>query len=387
MKMNALRHFVFYSFLFLNLLADTSVLFTSEKSLINKISTGCPEWMQEQIDKDLAPYMKEKISIGEMNQRFLEFPPEFYVVKFIIKDNQIFIENLFEESGVNYRLEGFENAFKDLCSSVGLPDVTFFVFLHDGLSQPDIYCHELVDFPLFVMSRASTEFYDERSIFIPDYEGLRQNYQVLKKKDVVQFEFPWEKKKSRLVWRGSTAQSGYDNSIFPCYVSAHMNHENATLFTRFIVCQFSQKYPHVIDAKFTFLADLENTFPYIKKLQGAWMSYEKQFSYKYHILLNGNAAPYTNSGWKFFSNSLLFIPENYWTQWYYGALKPYIHYVPTARHLEDLYEKIQWAQEHDQECKVIAKNARDFAMNNLTRMDSLVYIYFLLSRYSLLIVD
>lgn len=39
----------------------------------------------------------------------------------------------------------------------------------------------------------------------------------------------------------------------------------------------------------------------------------------------------------------------------YMALKPWKHYVPIKRNLSDLLEKIEWAKEHDEEAKKIAK--------------------------------
>ena len=91
---------------------------------------------------------------------------------------------------------------------------------------------------------------------------------------------------------------------------------------------------------------------------------------------------YSNSGWRFFINSVVFIPNSGWEQWYYGALEPYVHYIPVECQLEDLVEKISWAKEHDAECKEIAKNAQRFARAHLTRSDHLVYLYYLIERYS-----
>lgn len=104
-------------------------------------------------------------------------------------------------------------------------------------------------------------------------------------------------------------------------------------------------------------------------------------------MIHGNAASYTNSCWKLFSNSAIFIPETYWEQWYYNALKPYEHFIPVQTDLEDLPEKVLWAKTHDRECQRIAYNSRKFALENLTRDDHLVYFYFLLNSYSGVIAE
>lgn len=359
-----------------------SEAFSANNRVLDRISSGCPQWMEEQITKDLAPWQNGVISQKELDEIFQGFQPSHYVVKINIQNNRVSTKKRTKEPGVNYRLQGFIDALNDLAKVVSLPDVTFYITMHDGVMQPNQFAPHLVDFPIFTMSRATIDPDSVRSILVPDYEGLYENYQVLKRRNVAEYEMPWRKKIPVMIWRGSTAQCAYDLSDFPNISASKMNENNAHLFTRFLLCQLSQQYPDLINARYTFLADLDKTFPYVKTLQGKWLTYEEEFRYKYLILINGNAASYTNSGWKLFSNSVIFLPESMWTQWYYEALKPYVHYIPVAKDLGDLIEKINWARDHDSECEAIAKNARNFAIENLTRPDLLVYWYFLLLKYS-----
>ena len=69
-------------------------------------------------------------------------------------------------------------------------------------------------------------------------------------------------------------------------------------------------------------------------------------------------------------------------QWYYGGLEPYRHYIPVKADLSDLMEKINWAQEHDEEAKEIAEQATQFVKNNLMIEDTFLYLYQLLLHYS-----
>lgn len=48
-------------------------------------------------------------------------------------------------------------------------------------------------------------------------------------------------------------------------------------------------------------------------------------------------------------------------QWYYGALKPFEHFVPVAPDLSDLVERIEWCRGHDAECAAIAAAGQAFA--------------------------
>lgn len=359
-----------------------SMAFSADNQIHQSVHESCPQWMEEQINNDLAPWRDRAISLEELDKRFQEFQPDHHIFKISIKNNRIYTEKKSKEPGVEYRLKGFTDALRDLSRIHILPDVTFYITIHDGVMQPNYFAQHLIDFPIFTMSRATIDPENVQSILVPDYEGLYENYQVLEKKDIVKYEIPWQRKLPVMVWRGSTAQCAYDLSDFPHISASSMNENNAHKFTRFLLCQLSKDNPSLINARYTYLADLDNTFPYIKTFQGKWLTYEEEYRYKYLILINGNAASYTNSGWKFFTNSVVFLPKSMWTQWYYGALKPYVHYIPVAEDLGDLVEKINWARLHDAECELIANNARNFAISYLTRPDLLNYWYFLLLKYS-----
>src|SRR3990167_7953033 len=85
--------------------------------------------------------------------------------------------------------------------------------------------------------------------------------------------------------------------------------------------------------------------------------------------------------WRLLSGSVTFKPDSSEIQWFYRALKPYVHYFPVKNDLSDLIEKIQWAKEHDAECKAIAEKAHQFAKENLLCADVLNYLAFVLNRY------
>lgn len=70
---------------------------------------------------------------------------------------------------------------------------------------------------------------------------------------------------------------------------------------------------------------------------------------------------------------------------FYSKLQPFEHFVPIKRDLSDLPEKIIWAREHDEEAHQIARNARNFATNNLLPQHVICYhaVLFLVSMYIL----
>lgn len=58
---------------------------------------------------------------------------------------------------------------------------------------------------------------------------------------------------------------------------------------------------------------------------------------------------------------------------FYHSLEPWVHYVPVKRDLSDLVERIKWAKDHDEDALKIAKNAREFANDNLLPQHIICY--------------
>jgi hypothetical protein len=161
-----------------------------------------------------------------------------------------------------------------------------------------------------------------------------------------------------------------------------VTNDNFYQLSRVRLCELSRELPQFLDARFTIFAQLAEPVPYLENLRGERISFEEQLNYKYHILIDGNASSYSASGWKFFTNSLVFKPDSKWEQWYYHKLKPWEHYVPVDANLLDLVENIQWAIQNDAQAEAIAKNGCRFARSHLTLADSMVYLYLALLKYS-----
>jgi len=99
--------------------------------------------------------------------------------------------------------------------------------------------------------------------------------------------------------------------------------------------------------------------------------------YKYLIDIGGN-------GWsgrlKFllFSNRPILLVDRKYIEYFYNDLIPYEHYIPVKTDLSDLITQVKWADAHPKECERIAKNARNFALQQFT-LDKLLervhYVY------------
>jgi protein glucosyltransferase len=87
----------------------------------------------------------------------------------------------------------------------------------------------------------------------------------------------------------------------------------------------------------------------------------------------------------FLCNSLVFHVGDEWLEFFYDAMKPWVHYIPVRQDLKDAKELIQFAQANDELARSIAKRGREFIMQHL-RMDE-IYCYWeeLLNEYTKLL--
>lgn len=75
----------------------------------------------------------------------------------------------------------------------------------------------------------------------------------------------------------------------------------------------------------------------------------------------------------FLCDSVVFHVGNEWLEFFYDALKPWVHYIPVRQDLSDARELIEFAQENDSVVREIARRGREFIKQHL-RMDD-IYCY------------
>lgn len=98
---------------------------------------------------------------------------------------------------------------------------------------------------------------------------------------------------------------------------------------------------------FVGLAELVSSYDYLVDVEGVG------YSGRLKILLH-SAKP-------------VLLQERPWREFYFDQLKPFVHYVPVRRDLQDLVWRIDWLNKHPEEAKKIGNNAAQFAKNHLTR--------------------
>ncbi|MFN3274424.1 MAG: glycosyl transferase family 90 [Paracoccus sp. (in: a-proteobacteria)] len=58
------------------------------------------------------------------------------------------------------------------------------------------------------------------------------------------------------------------------------------------------------------------------------------------------------------SRAVLLAEEDGWQVFYSGRFRPWEHYIPVARYLTDIEDKLAWARAHPAECRAISRRAR-----------------------------
>lgn len=93
---------------------------------------------------------------------------------------------------------------------------------------------------------------------------------------------------------------------------------------------------------------------------GKFVPMSEQAKYKYILSLSGHSAP-ARFMYLMKMKVLILKVESLRPEtdelWFYPLLKPYEDFIPIKKDLSDLFEKIEWCINHDEECKKIAKNA------------------------------
>ncbi|KAB1267669.1 KDEL motif-containing protein 1 [Camelus dromedarius] len=173
---------------------------------------------------------------------------------------------------------------------------------------------------------------------------------------------PWESKNSTAVWRGRDSRK-----------------------ERLELVKLSRKHPELIDAAFTnffFFKHDESLYgPLVKHI-----SFFDFFKHKYQINVDGTVAAY-RLPYLLVGDSVVLKQDSIYYEHFYNELQPWKHYIPVKSNLSDLLEKLQWAKDHDEEAKKIAKTGQEFARNNLMGDDIFCYYFKLFQEYASLQVS
>lgn len=306
----------------------------------------CESWKEAQIHSDLAYWKESGISKSLVQKAFEVGSGKSLDLMHVTYANGAW--TFLPEADIEGH--GVSKILADLIPKVigerSLPEsFEFIITLHDRVPEECSF-----EVPVFGFAKNRE---NKNAICIPDFESL-STYPFLKKGMAKgSLIYPWDEKKELAFWRGVTT-----GGLFTL--------DNCLDYPRSKLVMMSVEAPSLLDARFTRYVQLDSE-DVREKLKlfcplAPSLSPKEHLQYKYLINVDGNSCSYSRMFWIMLSNSLLIKQESDEIQWYYGKIKPWVHYVPLETDLSDLFARIEWAKEHDSEAQEMAKSATELAV-------------------------
>ncbi len=299
--------------------------------------------------------------------------------KFIISRFQIIDQKLYADSHdpVYKHFNSLKNFLQKLTKKYKIEDVDFIVYTVDEIKAPDHLKKETLKFPAFMMSKDLDDPYEKDKLLMPDTLVLIDYWnELISQIQQANLSNPWDKKIEKVFWRGATTGAA----------STKYSMENFATLPRLTLVMLSKSYPNLIDAKFAsyhrrvFTKNSKKIMTLIKDdLQTA--EEVDHLKYKYLISIDGNTCAWRRVPWILLSNSLLVKQETNKIEWFYPAIKPYVHYIPVDERLMNILPQIEWMKEQDDELKTISENATNFVENNLMPEHIEAHMVLILNEY------
>ncbi|KAI5710868.1 hypothetical protein M8J76_007222 [Diaphorina citri] len=176
-------------------------------------------------------------------------------------------------------------------------------------------------------------------------------------------KYPWSKKLNKGFFRGSRTSSERDPLI-------KLSRENSKL----------------IDAAYTKNQAWKSDADTLHAPPAEEVSFEEHCKYKYLFNFRGVAASFRFKH-LFLCKSLVFHVGDEWIEFFYPAMKPWVHYVPVNKHAskQEIRDMLHFFMHHDDVAEKIATRGYEFVMKNLKMKHVTQYWEVLLSKYAALL--
>lgn len=334
-----------------------------------------PLWVERQIARDFSDFLERGVSqeaIAKTHAHILEkLGPQASFHHYRILDQKLYKWTADGEK-LAFGDTTLEKALKTLLIYAPVPDVDFILCSMDGLPEPyipeDAFRLEDLEFqaPIFAQAKLDDPL-TSCVVLIPDQFSLHPNWQDLTQEIFrCNQKISWEEKRGVAVWRGGLTDIGVPNGSSQFF--------DVRMCPRFQIAKCSRKHPDLVDASVTWGDAPEGIDLEKEAVLGGALTHEEHLHYKYLPVLNGHMCTYPGYQWRLLSNSVCFKQESKQVQWFYGALTPYVHYLPIAQDMNDLPEKVLWAHAHEAEILGMIQKAQDFAQNHLMLEDNYLYL-------------
>ncbi|NXT05938.1 KDEL2 protein, partial [Prunella fulvescens] len=315
---------------------------------------SCPS-QEPQITKDFISF-----PTIDLQRMLKEIPAKFSqtrgaIVHYTILDNHIYRRSLGKYT--DFKMFSDEMLLS-LARKVHLPDVEFYLNVGDWPVE-----HRKANDtpgPLPVISWCGSV--DSRDIILPTYDVTHSTLETLRgvTNDLLSIQGntgpSWENKTEQALFRGRDSRE-----------------------ERLHLVKLSKENPELLDAGITGYFFFREKEKELGKAQ--LMGFFDFFKYKYQVNVDGTVAAY-RFPYLLLGDSLVLKQDSQYYEHFYIGLKPWKHYVPVKRNLEDLLEKIKWAKENDEEARKIAKEGQLMARELLQPHRFYCYYYKVLQKYA-----
>jgi protein glucosyltransferase len=171
-------------------------------------------------------------------------------------------------------------------------------------------------------------------------------------------QWPWVSKVPTAFFRGSRTSEERDNVVL-----------------------LSRRAPSLVDAGYTKNQAYRGAADLLNGPEANLVKLEDHCQWKYLVNFKGVAASFRHKH-LFLCGSLVFHVGDEWYEHYYGALKPWVHYVPIRADSRDLEPLLRFFREHDEVARELAAAGAAVLWNQLRMIDVEDYWETLLARYS-----
>lgn len=329
------------------------------KDYVECTSTNCSCY-KKQLDFDLEPWKKSGISEDLLKEAAkVERLSHYQII-----DHKLYRN---DETMFPFRNSGVEHFILKIIDK--LPDSEFLLNTRDW---PQTVSWQSKKFPIFSFSKVIKDnvdimypawtFWEGGPAVWPIYpNGLGRWDEQMKIIPKEANKWPWNKKATKAFFRGSRTSGERDPLVL-----------------------LSRKEPTLVDAQYTKNQAWRSEADTLGAKPAEEIKLEEHCQYKYLFNFRGVAASFRYKH-LFLCNSLVFHVGNDWLEFFYDALKPWIHYIPVNQDLSDARDLIEFAKENDKIAQEIAERGKKFIMEHL-RMDD-IYCYWedLIKEYSQLL--
>ncbi|XP_042695318.1 protein O-glucosyltransferase 3-like isoform X4 [Centrocercus urophasianus] len=277
---------------------------------------SCPS-QEPQITKDFIPF-----PTIDLQRMFKEIPSKFSqtrgaIVHYTILNNRIYRRSLGKYT--DFKMFSDEMLLS-LARKVRLPDVEFYLNVGDW----PVEYRKANDTPGPIPIISWCGSVDSRDIILPTYDITHSTLETLRgvTNDLLSIQGNtgpfWDNKTEQALFRGRDSRE-----------------------ERLYLVKLSKENPELLDAGITgyfFFREKEKELGKVPL-----MGFFDFFKYKYQVNVDGTVAAY-RFPYLLLGDSLVLKQDSQYYEHFYTVLKPWKHYVPVKRSLEDLLEKIRWAK-------------------------------------------